>query len=863
MHILKIARELWITTQELKQEISKVNFWINVDDKDVPDHLAAWILRVLWAKFKWTKRTQAVDMSTISWKVTPSNDSNHKPTKPIVTTHFEDDSPDTEEISPKRKSIRERRLEEERIKKENELIEIEKKEVDANKTKEVEDNWNIQQKLEEEFKMFNKKTKKFKKENQSNHRDSIVREWIVSITRKIEIDPNDVENDKKKLKKRLHTDDDSKHKAAKKIKFKELTQEEIDQMSEEEQIQYFADHEEQKRVNDELFKEQQSKKKKVIKAYTNQEQIKKKEGIILIPDVITVKEFAEKIWVSVMKIITTLMKNWMMVTINQSIDFDTASLISVDLWVEVKRDSSSASAEDLIEWDILKLIKDDKENLEKRPPVVVVMWHVDHWKTSILDFYRSSDVVAKESWWITQHIWAYQVEKNWRLITFLDTPWHEAFTSMRARWAKVTDIAILVVAADDWVQPQTIEACNHANDAWIPIVVAMNKIDKPWIDPERIKSQLSEIWVVCEDWWWDVPFVPVSAKQWTWMNDLLDTVLLVSDVDQQYANPNRNAIATVIESHLDKSFWPVATILVNTWTLKLKDIFIAWKTMWRIKTMFSATWKVLKKILPSWTARISWFEIVPNVWDILQVVNTEKEAKEKTSKIKNIYEHSRKKWLWIEEIQRRIATWKMNLLKIILKVDSVWSLEAVSETLSKIKNDEVWIKIIHSWVWNATDSDVLMAAASWALIIWFHVSVSPQTKRLADKEWVDIQCFTVIYDILNTVRSILTWMLTSEEIEVEAWDVKILQIFYTKKKMMIVWWKVEKWYIKKWAKVIAFRDWLEVWKSKLTNLKFFKDDAKEVLEWNECWMQFAGKLELQVWDLLKVFVAEKVIKSIA
>lgn len=875
MHILKISRELWITTQELKQELSKVNFWVDPDTRDIPDHLAAWVLRVLWSKYKWTKRTQSVDLNAISWKSQVGNNNVQVNVKKYDTDETDDDNDSLiekeEDISPKRKSIRERRLEEEKIRKEieekeNEKKEIEKKEIELKKEKEKKDKWLIEEKLEKEFKKFNKKyNPKFEwwgNEPCDNRDNSVHKDWIVAITRKIELDPDEVNKDKKKSKKKIIIEETKEQKATKKIKFKELLQDEIDLMSDEEKIQYYADLDEQKRIDNEIFKEQQMKKKKVIKAYSNQEQIKKKEWVVLLPDVITVKEFAEKIWFPVTKIVANLMKNWIMATINQSVDFDTASLISLDLWVEIKRENSSASAEELIEWDLMKLIKDDKENLSPRPPVVVVMWHVDHWKTSILDYYRNSNVVSKESWWITQHIWAYQIEKNWRLITFLDTPWHEAFTSMRARWAKITDIAILVVAADDWVQPQTIEAFNHAKDAWIPIVVAMNKVDKPWINPENIKSQLSQIWLIIEEWWWDVPLVPVSAKKWTWMNELLDTVLLVSDVKEQYANPNRNAIATVIESNLDKSFWPVATILVNTWTLKLKDIFIAWKTIWRVKTMIDATWKSHKNLLPSWTARISWFEDVPNVWDILQVVNNEKEAKDKMDKIKNIYDQIRKKWLWIEEIQRRIASWKMNLLKIILKVDSIWSLEAVSDSIAKIKNDEVWVKIIHSWVWNITDSDVLMATASWALIIWFHVSVSSQTKRLAEKEWVDIQNFMIIYDILNAIRSILLWMLTSEEIEVEAWFVKILQIFYTKKKMMIVWWKVEKWFVKKWAKVIALRNWVEIWRSVITNLKFFKDDVDDVQEWNECWMQFTSKLELLTWDVLKIIVMEKKIKTI-
>ena len=859
MHIRKISRELWITTQELKSELWKINFWVNPNDTEIPDHLASWILRVLWMKYKWTSKLIVNVVPIPAHAPAPIAVVDPAPIK--TTTRIRERKeviePEEEDDKPKKKSIRERRLEEERKKQEEELD----KEKKHQKEK-------VEKQLEEEFRKLNssKKTKSSdKNQNKKVYSKSNKQAWedhVIAITRKIQLDGDKWRDDKKKHKKKWQQEHDHEQKAAKKIKFTELSQDEIDIMSVEEKIEYFADLEESKRLDDEMFKEQQQKKKKVIKAFSNQEQIKKKEGVIELPEIVTIKEYAEKIWIPVTKIVTTLMKNWMRMTINDSIDFDTASLLAEDFEIKVKKEIWSASAEELIEWDLSKLIKDEKENLSTRPPVVVVMWHVDHWKTSILDHYRKTNVTLKESWWITQHIWAYQIEKNNRKITFLDTPWHEAFTKMRARWAKVTDIAILVVGADDWVKPQTIEAFNHATEAWVSIVVAINKIDVKWADVNKVKWELAEIWLVVEDYWGDIPCVWVSAKQWTWMDDLLDTIFLVTDIKELKANPNRNAIATVIESHLDKSLWPVATILVNTWTLKIKSIFIVWETVWKVKSMVDATWSKFKNLGPSWTAQISWFEQVPSVWDILQVVSNEKEAKIRMENIKLIFEDKKKKGIWIEEIQKRIAAWKMNLLKVILKADAQWSLEAISASLWKIKNEEVWVKIIHSWTWSITDSDIMMASASWALIIWFHVSASQQTIMLSNKEWVDIQKFDVIYDIENAIKALLNWMLKTEEIEVEAWEVKVLQIFYTKKKLMIVWWKVEKWIIKKWAKIQITRKWKEIARAEVTNLKFFKEDVDEVKEWNECWMQFNKKVDIEEGDVLKIFVIEKKIKSL-
>lgn len=840
MHIRKISGQLWITTQELRQQLSVVNFWVKPDDQEIPDHLAAWIVRFLSKKLN----VKIKPIKEIEKKTEEKEEKEAPPAREI------------EDSKPKKKSIRERRLEEERKKKEEDDERIRR-----------EDEIKKKKNLEKEFKRFDSVVKDVWVSPKGTQPVPIRKQVkpasdkLISVTRKIEINVGSKEDfDKRKTKKKEITEQEQR--TLKKIKFKELSAQEIEKMSEEKRVEYFADIEENKRLEDERFKAQQQKKRKVVKALENYEQIKKKDWVVMLPEVISLKEYAEKIWIPIPKVIVMLMKNGIMATINQNIDFDTACLIADELKIKVEKEIKSASAEDLLEWDLSKLIQDDASLLSPRPPVVVVMWHVDHWKTSILDYYRNANVVSWEAWWITQHIWAYQIDKEWRKITFLDTPGHEAFTAMRARWAKITDIAVLVVAADDWVKEQTKEAYNHAVDAWVSIIVAINKIDKPWADVMRVKWQLADIWLLVEGYGWDVPAIEVSAKSWKWMDELLEVIFLVTDVKNPQANPNRNAIATVVESHLDKALWPVATLIVNTWTLKIKDVFIVWQTMWKVKSMIDSSWVTHQNLLPSWTAQVAGFEGVPSVWDILQVVFSEKEARSKKENIKLLNDQNKRIWVWLEEIQRRIATGKMNLLKIILKADTNWSLEAIADQIIKVRNDEVWVKIIHSWVWSITDSDVMMWLASSAIIIGFHVNVPARVLSLAEKEWVEIKSFEIIYEIVNTIKAILTWMLEHEEVEVEIWELKIMQIFYTKKKMMIVWWMVTKWIVRKWAKVIVERDGKEIWRSTISNLKFFKDNAVEVRAWNECGMQFTSKIDLLSWDNLKIYAMDKKVKSL-
>jgi len=857
MHIRKVAKSIGITTQELKKELSKVNFGVSHDSADIPEHVVPGIIRVLWPKHKKEKLRRLER----SWAT--NEEINSVKTEEFYTKPDDECIQSAENWSSKIKSIREKIAEERKIE-ETRRKEVEKERVKTIEVKKIEKT--IREKAKEDKERSKQKGEKVNLKDFSL--PSEVWDWKISeafhkkkrrtpakskkwiwVTHKIEIDSSKVKSRKPE-------------KALKRIKFQELTQEEIDNMSEDERLQYFTELEESKKSEDEAFKSRQKKRTKVVKSYDNQEQIKRKEWVIKITEWITVKEFSEKVWVPVPKIIWALMKNWVMATITQMIDYDTATLIAMELDIQITREITAASAEELIEWDLSALIQDEDENLEERAPIIVVMWHVDHWKTSILDFYRKANVVSKESWWITQHIWAYQVEKNNKTITFLDTPGHEAFTEMRARWAKTTDIAILVVAADDWVKPQTREAYNHAVEAWVDIIIAMNKMDKEWANVDKVKWELAEIWAVPEDWGWTIPCIPVSAKAWTWMDELLETVLLTAEVKELKANPKRKAVATIIESHLDRAMWPVATVLINTWTLKIKDVFISWHTMWRVKSMTDSNRKRHKILEPSWVAQLAWFEEVPKVWDILQVIDSEKEARWRVDQIKLIHERSRSNWIWMEEIQARIKSWRMNLLKVVLKADSQGSLEAIEQSLAKIKNNEVWVKIIHWGIWAVTESDITMAAASWGIVLWFHVSTPPQARNMWEKEWIDIKEYKIIYKLLDDVRWILTWMLSIEEIEKEVWTLMVKQVFYSKKKMMIIGWKVMNWVVQNEWKVKVFRKWEEIWEATISNLKLFKDDVSEVKEWSECWLQLSPAIDVIEDDEIKVIVKEKLTKTL-
>ena len=468
-------------------------------------------------------------------------------------------------------------------------------------------------------------------------------------------------------------------------------------------------------------------KKKEVK----EEEVKvvAKDKVVEIPDVISVKEFSEKTGIGAAKIIGELMKNGILANINQKIDFDTAQIIADDLGVKIKKKISEASAEDVFKGNLEALLQEeDPSDLKERSPIVVVMGHVDHGKTSLLDFIREENVVKSESGGITQHIGAYQVEKNDKKITFLDTPGHEAFTAMRARGAKVTDIAILVVAADEGVKPQTIEAIQHAKEAKVPIIVAINKIDKDGADPDRVKGELGEYDLIPEEWGGSTIMVSVSAHTGEGVQTLLDMILLVADMENLKANPDRAAVGTVIEAHLDNSLGPIATVIINSGTLKVMDNIVIGGTHGKVKVMKDHLGKNVKSAGPSMPILIAGLSQTPQSGDIFQVVSDEKSARIQSQNVQTLQDADRFAGRGIGEIISQIGAGEIKQFKLVLKADTKGSLEALGQSLAKIKNEDVGVKVILSGVGNVSESDVMMAAAAGGIVMGFHTSMNPNVK---------------------------------------------------------------------------------------------------------------------------------------
>ncbi len=587
-------------------------------------------------------------------------------------------------------------------------------------------------------------------------------------------------------------------------------------------------------------------------------------GPIGIPETISVKEFAEKTGIKVAKIIGELMKNGILANINQLIDFDTAQIIADDMGVKLKRIREIADAQELMSGDISNLVKeDDSATLKERPPVVCVMGHVDHGKTKLLDSIRETNVVAGESGGITQHIGAYQVIKKGKLITFLDTPGHEAFTAMRARGAKVTDIAILVVAADEGMKPQTIEALNHAKDAGVPIIVALNKMDKPDANPERVKGELSEHGLQPEEWGGTTVVVPVSAVAKTGIDTLLDMILLTAEMLNLKANPDREAIGTVIESNLDHNLGPIATVLINTGTLKLSDNVIVGSTYGRIKLMRDHTGKHITVAGPSTPVRIAGLSETPKSGDILQVVKDERVGRARAEQIKLLNKTQTEEQMSASnQLISQVKAEKV--LKIIIKADTKGSLEAIKQSIAKIKNDEVAVKIIHSGVGLISDSDVMMAAASKGMIVAFHTDYdSANVIRTAERERVEVKKYTIIYDLLENISKILTGLLEPEVVSVTLGRAQIKQIFLTKKKEVILGARVlsGKLVVKARIRIIrgvtaADEDNI-VGKGVIDSLRKVDEQIHEVKEGNECGIRFTGDLDVREGDIFEAYREEK------
>lgn len=591
----------------------------------------------------------------------------------------------------------------------------------------------------------------------------------------------------------------------------------------------------------------------------HQEQIKKKEGIVMLPDQITVKEFAEKTGIQVPKVVRALMSNGVMATVNQNIDYDTAAIVAGELGVDVQKSESKADAEAILSRNLEDLLKDEPENLVSRPPVVAVMGHVDHGKTSILDAIRETDVVKGEAGGITQHIGAYQIEYKSKgsdevhKITFIDTPGHAAFTAMRARGAQATDIVVLVVAADEGVKPTTIEAINHAKDAGVPIVVAINKMDKPNADPEKVKGELAGYGLQAEDWGGKTPTVPCSAQTKAGIDDLLDTLTLMGQEAELKANPNRSCIATVVESHLDQSLGPLATIIVNGGTLNIGDSCVCGETSGKIRTMTDVHGLKLSVVGPSAAVRVSGLSSVAQVGDVLQAVSSEQEAKRLLDEVK---EHGAKqKKRSFADLVSRLSEGKLKQLKVVLKADTQGSLDAIQDALAKKTTEEVTVKVIHAAIGGVSETDVMMASASDGIVIAFHAPVPSSTGRAADREGVKVQEYDIIYALLEDIDGLLNGLIVPEEEENILGHLEIKGVFMTKRSEQVVGGKVTDGVLKRLPYRII-RNGEEVGTGRITSLRKVDKDVKEVIEGAECGARTDSSTTLEEGDVLEVFLKE-------
>ena len=574
---------------------------------------------------------------------------------------------------------------------------------------------------------------------------------------------------------------------------------------------------------------------------------------IKVGESLSVKELASKLGREVNEVIKKLMMLGVMATINQEIDFDTASLIASEF---------GATVEELppeVDPTVIPEIEDDPTSLLPRPPVVTVMGHVDHGKTSLLDAIRQTHVTSQEAGGITQHIGAYQVVQQGKKIVFLDTPGHEAFTSMRARGAQVTDIAILVVAADDGVMPQTIEAINHAKSANVPIIVAINKMDKPGANPERVMQQMTEYGLVAESWGGDTIMVPVSAVKKTGISDLLEMILLVAEVQDLKANPNRPAVGTIVEAELDKGKGPVATVLVQNGTLRVGDSILAGTAYGKVRAMTNDRGEKVKKAGPATPVEVIGLSDVPQAGDILAVLDEKAArsiAEKRLAKTKAEAVAQAQK-VTLEDLFQQIQAGEIKDLNLLVKADVQGSIEALRQSLENLKNKEVRVIIVHSGVGAINESDVMLASASNALIIGFNVRPDANARKAAEAEKVDIRTYRVIYDAINDVEAAMTGMLAPEFREVLQGRVEIRQVFNIPKGVVAGSY-VQEGKITSTSQVRLLRNGVVVYEGKLESLRRFKDDVKEVAAGYECGITLEKYRDIKEGDIVEAFVMEQI-----
>jgi len=589
---------------------------------------------------------------------------------------------------------------------------------------------------------------------------------------------------------------------------------------------------------------------------------KKEDKNIQLPYSIIVRELAGLLDTSAVQVIKILMSNGVMASINQTIDFDTAAVVATELGFEPQLEQEEEVVEEVGEMPLWRrvILTEDSKNLSARPPVITILGHVDHGKTTLLDAIRNTDVAGGEVGGITQHIGAYQITHNGRALTFLDTPGHAAFSSMRARGAQGADIVVLVVAADDGVQPQTREAANHAKAAQVPIIVALNKIDKADANQDRVKRQLSEIGLQPDEWEGNTFVMPVSAKGRIGLEDLLETILLVADNLTIKANPKGQCIGTVVEARLEKGRGPLATMLVQNGTLKVGDVVVAGEAVGKIKAMFDQRQKRVTKAPPSTPVVVMGLSSLPEAGDLFQVVPSEKEGRLMVAERKAEREAKKNvKRATLEELFDRYKSGESKELRLILKADVQGSLEPITNELDKLSKQQkdISVKVLHAETGNVTESDIMLAAASNAVVMGFAVGIDQGARRLADTEGVSIRLYNIIYRLVEDVEKALKGLLEPELIERVIGKAAVLAVFKVSKGGTAAGCRILDGEFRRNAPVRLMRAGQEVITTEISSIRREKDDVREVREGMECGITFKNFEEFEVGDLLECFVMEK------
>jgi len=586
--------------------------------------------------------------------------------------------------------------------------------------------------------------------------------------------------------------------------------------------------------------------------------------VVEIPAFLTVRQLSELVNASPIVVIKQLMDAGVMANINQQIDFETAAIVAQEMGFEVKEEmpavvEETAEGGPTLLWERL-YADEDPAKLKPRPPVVTILGHVDHGKTSLLDAIRHSDVVAGEVGGITQHIGAYQIEHNGRKITFLDTPGHEAFTAMRARGAHTTDIAVLVVAADDGVMPQTVEAINHARAARVPIIVALNKIDKPGAQPDKVKQQLADLGLTPDDWGGNTLCIPVSAKAKIGLDDLLEGILLVADSSEIKANPDRHAVGTVLEGRLERTHGATATVLVQNGTLRLGDTVVAGMAYGRVRKMLDESGRPIEEAPPSTPVMILGLSGVPEAGEMFQVVADERAARAIVAKRQE--ELAAKaaapvRAFTLDDFSQRIQAGQVKELNLIIKTDVQGSIEPIVNSLEKLGGEDLKVNIIHAAAGPITESDVNLAAASRAIVIGFQVQPDPAARRLAESEGVDIRTYDIIYKLVDEVDKALKGLLEPTYVDVVVGEAEVRATFDVSKVGIVAGCYVRQGEARRNARARVFRNGEQVFDGHVASLKRFAKDVREVRTGFECGVALEGFQDYAVGDVIQFYVKER------